>query len=144
MEVPRSRKSPKGPINELHKAAEAGPTDSALALLSRGVIDIDEGEPDGTTPLMRAAGFGRSRVFRLLLDKGASVAITNDAGYTALHLSAQEGQLAITKLLRQAGAYLEAMSPSTGATPLECAAYRGHSEVMSLLIDAGANPNSRG
>ena len=112
-----------------------------MALLTRGSVDIDQGDPGGATPLMFAAHRGYLRVVRILLKKGANMFIQTDKGYTAVHSSVREGHLAVTKLLVKAGADLEAAT-STGCTPLHTAASRGYPEIASVLIEAGANPNS--
>ncbi len=131
-------------MNELHRAALYGSATRTLSLVSSGYCDIDQGTPsDGFTPLMIATFNGHSCVAQILLDNGASVSKVDDGGFTAVHFAAQEGQLALTKLLVKAGSDLEATSSRKGCTPLHLAAGRGHSEVMSALIDAGANPNSR-
>lgn len=106
------------------------------------MIDVDEGHPEGATPMF-AAGFGHSRVVRILQNKGVSVVLVDDVVFAALHLSAQEGHLVMTKLLVKAGAHLEAKTSATGCIALGLAAGEGHSEVMRLLIERGANPNSR-
>lgn len=50
-------------MNELHRAARDGATERTVALLSRGVIDIDEATTRaGATALMLAALFGHSRI----------------------------------------------------------------------------------
>lgn len=113
-----------------------------MALLVKGSIDINQGDPQGYTPLMCAAVNGFSRIVRLLLDKGANVALVPDEGATALHASAQDGHVTVTKMLVEAGASLEAKSHQ-GATPLHMAAGNGHSGVMRVLIEAGADPNCR-
>lgn len=46
-------------------------------------------------------------------------------------------------MLVEGGADLEAATTEKGITPLHSAAADGHCEVMRMLIDAGANPNSR-
>ncbi len=131
-------------MNELHRAASAGRPERVAALLSTNSFDIDEGTPDGSTPLMIAAGNGNSRVVEILLDKGANASKADAGGCTAAHLSARRGHLAATKLLVEAGAHLEAASTSFhGSTPLHLAAGKCYSGVMRVLLEAGANPNSR-
>ena len=135
---------PRGPKNELHKAAYLGSTERTVALLSDGSIDIDQGDPRGWTPLTIASRMDRSRVVRILLSEGANVAIVDDIGASALHDgSAQLGHLAVSKMLVEAGADLDATTYQQGYTPLFLATDRNHSEVMSTLVEAGANPNRR-
>ena len=139
----QQRRWPRGPLNELHNAVKDGSIERTLPILSGGSIDIDQGSPDGTTPLMLAALHGHSRIARILLNKGSNVSIVDDGGFTALHISAYRGYLAVTKLLVKAGSDLEAATSLDGSTPLYLAAEKGHSEVASVLIEAGANLNSR-
>lgn len=64
--------------------------------------------------------------------------MSRDDGATALHLYPVTcGHVAVTALLVEAGAELEAMN-GEGATPLLLAAATGRSEVVNVLIDAGA------
>ena len=130
-------------MNELHKAACVGATKRTLAALARGVIDINQGTWDGSTPLMHAAGLGHLQVVRVLLHKGADTSVVNDDGSAALHLTTQRGCLAVTNELVKAGAALEAKTAKEGCTSLDLAAERNHWEVVKLLIEAGANPNCR-
>ncbi len=114
-----------------------------MALLSDGSIHIDQGNMNGGTPLMIASFKGHSGAVRILLKKGANVSIPADYGLTALHISAKQGHLAVSRMLVEAGADLEAATSDLGDTPLHMAAERGHHEVMSMLIEAGANPDHR-
>eukprot|EP00903_Cladosiphon_okamuranus_P014686 g13612.t1 len=59
----------------MHEAAYDGSTKRAVALLSRGSINIDRFNPQGFTPLMYAAQEGRSRVVRIQLSSGADVSV---------------------------------------------------------------------
>lgn len=115
----------------------------ALALLSKGVIDINQRGPLGLTPLMCAARCGYSRIVRVLLNKGATMSPVDNHGFSALHMAAQEGHLAVTKMLVKAAADLDAKITTAGRTPLHLAAQEGHSEVVGVLIEAGTNPNNR-
>ena len=58
-----------------------------MAPLSEGSIDIDQGNPQGWTPLIVASGMDYSSAVRILLNKGANVSIMTDGGVTALLLS---------------------------------------------------------
>lgn len=64
--------------------------DRTVAVLSEGVIAIDEGATDGITPLMLATACDHLRVVEILLDKGANVAIVSNDGVAALHSAAQK------------------------------------------------------
>lgn len=133
---------PRGPRNSLHNAAKDGSAERTAALLSRGTIDINEGDPDGWTPLLFAAGMGHSRVVVILLRNGANISVVANDGFTALLVSAHGGHLAATTVLINAGADLEA-ADARGATPLHRAAFQGSPEVVRVLIEAGAKVNHR-
>lgn len=107
--------------------------------------DINRGCGDANqTPLMVASIIGSSRVVTNLLSQGASVSATDDDGFTALHHSMLNNQLAASKALITGGADLEAMPRGFGhegidGTPLHIAATTGFHRGMRVLIDAGAN-----
>ncbi|CAN0102047.1 unnamed protein product, partial [Ectocarpus sp. 12 AP-2014] len=105
--VSSSQLCPRGPTNQLHKAAYHGSADRVDALLSAGSVDINQGNPKGWTPLMLATEKGHSRVAKSLLERGANVSVVGDGGFTALLASAQSGQQAIAKMLVKARANLE-------------------------------------
>lgn len=134
---------PRGPRNILHNAIKGGSIERILALLASGSIDINQGTPEGFTPLMIATLNDNSRVVRILLRRGANTSIADDSGCTALHMAASSGYPDVLKLLAKAGANLEAATYSYGFTPLHVAAQEGHLGVMRVLIQAAANPNSR-
>ena len=139
---PPPQQCPRGPKNALHTAAFLGSTRRALALLSQGSIDVNQGCEDGTTPLILASWNGSAGVVRALLDAGADVSIAKDDDFTALLTAAQNGRLAAAKLLMDAGADLEAAN-CQGSTSLHMAAEEGHAEVISALVEAGAKTGSR-
>lgn len=128
--------------NELHLAAHRGSAELTRAVLSRGLIDINQGDPHGLTPLMVGSAQGASHVVKILLDNAADTSIAADDEFCALHISSQTGQLSVTVLLVKAGVDLEAKLVN-GHTPLHLATEGGHLAVMGALIDAGANLNTR-
>ncbi|CAM9937343.1 unnamed protein product, partial [Ectocarpus sp. 8 AP-2014] len=95
------------------------------------------------TPLMVASVIGSSRVVRDLLRQGASVSVADSDGYTALHHAVHHKHLAVSKDLIEAGADLEARPGGVYDTPLHVAATKGFCQGMVVLIDAGANVDSR-
>ncbi|CAM9170914.1 unnamed protein product, partial [Ectocarpus sp. 8 AP-2014] len=97
---------------------------------------------------MVASVIGSSRVVTDLLRQGASVSVADSDGYTALHHSVYHKHLAASKYLIEAGAGLEArpggfMVDGIYGTPLHVAATKGFYKGMVMLIDAGANVDSR-
>ncbi|CAN0102418.1 unnamed protein product, partial [Ectocarpus sp. 12 AP-2014] len=92
---------------------------------------------------MVASVIGSSRVVRDLLRQGASVSVADSDGYTALHHSVYHKHLAVSKYLIEAGADLEARPGGVYDTPLHVAAMKGFCQGMVVLIDAGANVDSR-
>ena len=127
---------------DLYDAAAMGDAEGTAALLSSGLVDVDEQDTRNNTALIYAASNDHSGVIRILLDKGASVSIADGGGYTPLHISCQFGHVASTTMLLEAGAPLEAKTRE-GMTPLYMAAQFGRYDALVLMIEAGANVNSR-
>ncbi|XP_043198908.1 ankyrin repeat domain-containing protein 27-like [Amphibalanus amphitrite] len=71
-----------------------------------------------------------------------TVASTDGAGRTALHLAASHSSVRCIELLTSRGAVLDARDLS-GATPLHCAAARGHQGAALLLLHLGASAGRR-
>jgi ankyrin repeat protein len=94
----------------------------------------------GQTALMIAVGFGSVDAMKILIDGGADVNETSQAGVTALHWCA--GEIKKVRLLLEHGADVHARS-QMGRTPLLVAAYtNGASETVKLLLSKGADVNA--
>jgi ankyrin repeat protein len=76
-------------------------------------------------------------MMKLLLDRGADIAIQNSNGRTALHARTNSARL--TEILLQRSANIEARS-SNGQTPLAVAVEHGLAETVDLLLQRGADP----
>ena len=105
----------------------------------RTLMDIDMMnlllEVDLEVNLLNACERGDIAQMRDLLGQGAEA---NYAGGRPLRKSVDNGQAAAARLLLEYGADVNA-SISSGWTPLHTAAFRGHHEILGLLLAAGAD-----
>jgi len=156
-------------VTPAHNAAQRGHADALLALLRAGAdanaCDVDgasvlhlatdrrcveallrEGaDPnarrrDGRTPLHEACDRGDGWAAEALLGAGAEPNARESArGRAPLHAAAD---WRCARALCAAGADVEA-TDRDGMTPLQCAAAEGRAEVVSRLLEAGANAKAR-
>jgi uncharacterized protein len=102
--------------------------------------------PDETLSAPEAAAFGRTNRLRELLDVDPDNANAwTDDGFTALHLAIFGGREETARLLVERGADLEALSKNEQVVvrPLHTAAFVRSPALARVLLDAGADPNSR-
>lgn len=97
----------------------------------------------GRTELMNAVIDGDDARVRRLLDEGTEPDDVDKAGWCALHFAAQDCSQKLVKMLVNAGSNLE-LRDRHGNTPLWRATsnYKGAAEVISTLLEAGANPDA--
>ena len=103
--------------DDLYWAAYSGDLPMCQTLLAIGAKVNHRSGQNNDTPLHVAAGMGRTPIVKLLIDKGASVNITNYIGSTPLHSAAQEGHLAAARLLVTHGARTDA-AKDDGVMPI--------------------------
>lgn len=114
----------------------------ARYLVEQRDVDVEARNAVGETALMIAALRNHRDVVERLLARGAQV---NRPGWTALHYAATnkgDQAAAITRLLLEHYAYIDAESPNR-TTPLMMAARYGREEVVRLLLEEGADPTLR-
>lgn len=75
----------------LHYAA-SGPNEAVVRWLLEQGADLNARSPNGTTPLMMAAGYGGLSSVEVLLAANADVRLKNDVGLTAADFARRAGQ----------------------------------------------------
>ncbi|MBN2362433.1 MAG: ankyrin repeat domain-containing protein [Deltaproteobacteria bacterium] len=125
-------------LTPLHRAAQAGDSASATALIDQGA-PIEARDCYGWTPLHRAAIAGRAEVAALLVQRGADVAARGRYDMTPLHWASLRGHAAVVTALLAADAPVDAPD-FYSMTPLHLAANR---ETAQALLDRGAALETR-
>lgn len=145
--------APKDGIHPLHWASENGHLPLVKFLVTR--FPVDHPRTTGSTAL-HAAVWGCSNnllvnnlpVVNFLLHQGADINHIDDRGLTALHYACStvqtpESAEAIVRRLLASGANIHVQGETPPLVPLAIALFAGRLSVAHLLLDAGADPNSR-
>ena len=133
-------------------------TVGVAALLIEKGADVNAGDNNGLTPLVAAAAAGNTAVARLLLEHGADVNANASSGVlasTPLMGAAMNGDAELARLLLARKPHLEARSPDNNGivkngpvafgqvTALHLAVAGGNSDVVRMLLEAGAPVDAR-
>ena len=106
----------------------------ALQRLIKAGIDINIQNRSGNTALMKAAGYGRTEIVRMLLEiPGIYVNIKNDRGFNALRQAADQGHAEIVQMLLAVPG-IDVNLKSLGSTVLLSAVGDGHTEIVQMLL----------
>ncbi|KAM4562377.1 dynein axonemal heavy chain 12 isoform 2-T2 [Odontesthes bonariensis] len=108
-------------------------------LLLRYNANIDQPGPINRTALHESAFLGLENFVYLLLESGANLNALDIKKKTPLALAAQNGHLNVVDVMLQKGACV--WSESDSGTILFDAAASGNPDIISLLLDHGADPN---
>ena len=125
-------------------AARYGLEDMVLVLISEGA-DLTPRDRSGCSPLMRAAENGHMGVVMMLIKKqreSIKESIKFDPGWCLIE-SAYKGMESAVRVLLDAGVAVEA-ERNAGIVALVNAAAEGRFNIVSLLLDKGANINAAG
>lgn len=127
----------------LHLATYFGLVSVMNALLDEN-CDVNERSEDGRTAFCIAAYVGPLSSASLLLDRGADPKMESVRGITALHSAASANNPDIVQRIlscdKEVSSDLIARTNFIGKTPLHDASERGHTAVVKILLNAGADP----
>lgn len=98
---------------------------------------------DLATPLYLAVHENRLAVSELLLKHGSPVDAPDTDGQTPLFLAVKNQSIDMVKLLHKFGASTDCMLEYSGFTPLHQSAFQGDIEIMTFLLQNGANGQSK-
>ena len=122
----------------LQWAAYHRDADLVTLLLDAGA-DPSIANRNGSTPMWLAATQGDTETIRTLLKAGADANEALPLGRRPLMLAARSGVVEAVELLMAAGANPNASEIERGTTALMQAADQGHADVMTVLIEGGAD-----
>ena len=142
---------PNDPVNfvnagetPLMTAARSANVD-AVKTLARAGADVNAKEAwSGQTALMWAAADGDSAMAATLLELGADLHARSNGGTTPFHFAVRKGDMRTVQTMLAAGADVNDKRSGDFATPLLIAIINGHEDLVDVLLDKGADPNTEG
>jgi ankyrin repeat protein len=123
------------PRQDFFQAIEARNISLVRQLISQGA-DVNQGTPQGATPLHFAARLGQIPLTQLLLEQGADIHAIYQSTWTPMHLAAKGGHVDVAKLLLKYGAVINGTKST--AAPLHIAVQEGHQRMAAFLLANGA------
>jgi ankyrin repeat protein len=100
--------------------------------------DVHARDKQGRSAMLHAAENGRAGAVQTLLEKGASPAARDNDGRTALHAACDSGDVQTVETLAACTYLLDYRGPQ-GRTPIMQAAMNGHTDIIRLLVQKGAD-----
>ena len=136
-----ARRSPGEAGSALADRIQAGDRQAALAMIAKGA-DVNQPQPDGTTPLHWAAYTIDRELVDALLKKGARADVVNHYGASPLAEAVRVADVELVGRLLEGGANAN-VANEDGQTALMLAARTGNLAVAKLLVQEGADVNRR-
>jgi ankyrin repeat protein len=120
---------------------QAGDRKAALQMIAQGA-DVNQTQPDGSTPLHWAVYRVDRELVTALLRKGARAQVANRYGSSPLAEAVRVANMELVAMLLEAGADAN-VGNEDGQTPLMLAARTGNLAVAKRLVEHGADVNAR-
>jgi ankyrin repeat protein len=121
-------------------------TATVEALLDNGA-EIEARNEDGSTPLIWAASFAQTDIFKLLVQRGARVNATDKNGNTPLMAAACQCAVAtmnsaddVIRILLDQGAKVNARNHDGRTALMLASGMTGDARILDLLLSNGADP----
>ena len=130
-----------GAQSTLADRIQSGDRRAALAMIAGGA-NVNQAQPDGTTPLHWAVYRVDRELVDALLKKGARADVVNRYGASPLAEAVRVANVELAGMLLEAGANAN-VANEDGQTALMLAARTGNVAVATLLVQQGADVNRR-
>ena len=115
----------------------------AIELLLRSRASVNVSNELGVTPLWLASSNGNAAIVATLLHAGANPNLAPMSGGTPLMLVSRHGDVASAKALIRSGADVNTREDANGQTALMWAVAERRPDVVSVLLEAGADVHAR-
>ena len=126
-------------FDDLKAAIKSGDLDLAKSLVERGAPLLDDRVSGSDAALHLAVKAGQGAMVGMLVENGADLVALGESSYPPLHLACTKGHLECVKALLH---HLDVdVLNGCGRTPLQEAVQGGHPDVVSFLLDRGADVN---
>jgi ankyrin repeat protein len=129
-------------MTALHWAVHQDDLETAQLLVRAGA-SVKAANRYGVTPLSLACENGSAPMVDLLLTAGADANAALPGGETPVMTASRAGSIAVVRALLARGARVDGKDDRRGQSALMWAAAEGHANVVSALIDAGADVHTR-
>lgn len=118
-----------------------GRLDMATLLIEKGGVPLESRDCEGRTALHVASWQGCAEIVELLLQHGANPNAQDSEGRPPMHSVAWTGHVKVGHCLLERNGVNIHLSCHQGATALSIAAQEGHTSIVAMLLERGANPD---
>ncbi|XP_058478709.1 ankyrin repeat domain-containing protein 50 [Solea solea] len=118
-----------------------GRLEMATLLIEKGGVPLESRDSEGRTALHVASWQGYVKMVDLLLKHGANPNAQDTEGRPPIHSVAWTGHAEIGQHLLEVNSVTIDLACHQRATALSIAAQEGHANIVTMLLERGANPN---